>query len=292
VCGLALEFLEASGIGDDAERDTVDARLRTLFDDARTSFPAIVVDPHAFARYLGERAKPKRSPLASIAELRHVDLFIACACVQGDQNGFATLEHDYLRPAGAALARSGADRLDIDDALQLLREKLLVTEGRLQEYSGRGSLVGWVRVSLGRQLISVQRSRGRVMPLESNAAAQLAAVDPDLALIRRRYGEAFQSAFQDAFRGLTPAQRNVLRLNFVDGLNLERIAVLLKVSRATAGRRMLEAKTALLDTMLVLLGERLRATPSEIASLLAVVRSTLYGSLGALLQTDAPAEQP
>jgi RNA polymerase sigma-70 factor len=130
------------------------------------------------------------------------------------------------------------------------------------------------------------------VPLEPNAADQLAASDPDLAMIRRRYGDVFQSAFQDAFRGLTPAQRNVLRLNFVDGLNLDRIAVILKVSRATVGRRVLEARTALLDTMLALLGERLRASPSEIESLLAVVRSTLYGSLAELLQSTTSAKQP
>jgi RNA polymerase sigma-70 factor (ECF subfamily) len=289
---LARAFLDASGIKDDGELDAVDAQLTALFDEARASFPGIVVDPRAFARYLGERAGSQRSALASMAELRANDLFIACACAQGDPDGLATFEHDYLRPAGAALARSGADRLDVDDALQLLREKLLVAEGRLREYSGRGSLAGWVRVSLGRQLTSVQRTRGRVVPLEPDTADQLAAVDPDLALIRRRYGDVFQSAFQDAFHGLTPAQRNVLRMNFVDGLNLDRMAVLLQVSRATVGRRVLEAKTALLDTMLALLGERLRATPSEVESLLAVVRSTLYGSLGALLQNDAPAERP
>jgi RNA polymerase sigma-70 factor (ECF subfamily) len=289
---LAREFLDASGIAGAVEDDTVDARLRVLFDEARTSFPAIVVDPCAFVRYLGERAKPQLPALASMAELRSNDLYVACACVHGDLNGMATFEHDYLRPAGAAVARSGADRQDVDDALQLLREKLLVAGGRLREYSGRGSLAGWVRVSLARQLASVQRSRRRRVPLEPNAADQLAASDPDLAMIRRRYGDVFQSAFQDAFRGLTPAQRNVLRLNFVDGLNLDRIAVILKVSRATVGRRVLEARTALLDTMLALLGERLRASPSEIESLLAVVRSTLYGSLAELLQSTTSAKQP
>ncbi len=102
--------------------------------------------------------------------------------------------------------------------------------------------------------------------------------------MRRRYGEAFRTAFHDAFAKLSIEQRNVLALHFVDGLNLERIARILRVSRATAGRRVLDAKSGLLDAFLALLRERLKASPEEIESLLRVVQSTLYGSLARLLR--------
>jgi hypothetical protein len=48
---------------------------------------------------------------------------------------------------------------------------------------------------------------------------------------------------------------------------------------------MVDAKAALLESLLALLGDRLKATPSEIRSLFAVVRSTLDASLGGLLRS-------
>jgi RNA polymerase sigma-70 factor (ECF subfamily) len=76
----------------------------------------------------------------------------------------------------------------------------------------------------------------------------------------------------------------------VDGLNLERIGVALGLSRATVGRRMIAARERLLAETLRLLGDRIQATPSEVKSLLGVLRSKIEVSLGALL--DDPRAPP
>jgi RNA polymerase sigma-70 factor, ECF subfamily len=280
---LLRAFVDAAG-GYTETVDSIDAALRRLVEDARSAYPAVDLDLVTFGRHLGERVAEGPSTVGAIAKLRGRELFLACACAQGDRAAIAAFEREFLAPAAAALVRAGEARADVDDAQQALRERLFAAGSKVREFSGRGSLSGWTRVSLARQHTTLRRAKGRTVPLEGDVVPDLAGVDPDLAVVRRRYGGAFQVAFQDAFRTLTPEQRNVLRLHFVDGLNLERIAPLLHVSRATAGRRMLDAKAALLESLLALLGERLKATRSEIRSLFAVVRSTLYGSLGALLR--------
>jgi RNA polymerase sigma-70 factor (ECF subfamily) len=115
------------------------------------------------------------------------------------------------------------------------------------------------------------------------AAAGLPSVDPELATIQRRYGEVSRRAFHEAFACLNAEERSVLRLHFVDGLNIERIGAVLGLSRATVGRRMIAARKRLLQETLRLLGERLEATPTEVRSLLGVLRSHLEVSFGALL---------
>jgi hypothetical protein len=74
-----------------------------------------------------------------------------------------------------------------------------------------------------------------------------------------------------------------LRLHFAEGLNLDGLAVALGFSRATAGRRIVTARTRLRDETLKLLSERLEASPDEVDSVLAALRSRLEITFGALV---------
>jgi RNA polymerase sigma-70 factor (ECF subfamily) len=281
---LVRAFLETSGEGERPEADEIGPTLRRILEDARSTYPGVALDTATFGRHLAERVPPRQPIAAALARLHGTDLFLACACVQGDDAAIGVFERDFLGPAAAALVRAGEAPADVDDASQALRERLFVTGCKIRDYSGRGSLSGWTRISLARQHTSLQRSNRRPAPLAGDEGVEFVRLDPDLAVLRRRYASTFQGAFQDAFGRLTPEQRTILRLHFVEGLNLDRMAPMLNMSRATAGRRMLDAKRALLESILTLVGERLEATPSEVESLLTVVRSTLYGSLGALLR--------
>jgi RNA polymerase sigma-70 factor (ECF subfamily) len=263
----------------------LDAALRRAVEGARRTFPRVVLHDAQAVRYIAARLPTDCDPSEVATVLRVPEVLLAAACADGDERAIEAFDDLFLRPAAEALVRSGQERSETDEALQILRERLFVVGVKIRDFSGRGSLAAWTRVSLARQLTSLQRSAGRGVPL-GDAAEKLPVIDPELAVMRRRYGETFRAAFEDAFRRLAPDQRSVLRLHFVDGLSLDRIAPILQVSRATVGRRVLEAKTALLHIILALLGERLQATPSEIESLLAVVRSGLYPSLSGLLRTS------
>jgi RNA polymerase sigma-70 factor (ECF subfamily) len=246
---------------------------------ARRTLPEISLDDTWCAEHLARRVAAGEDPLPVLARLRVAELLLTLACAEGNHRAIAAYDERFLRPAAVALVRGGENADAVDEAVQTLRERLFVVDDKIRAFSGAGSLAAWTRVSLSRLHTSLQRSKGKTIPLEDDLPNQIPAADPELAAIRRRYGEPFRAAFRDGFAALTQDDRNVLRLHFVDGLSVGRLAPILGVSRATAGRRLIDARSAALANIVKLLGERLSISPSEIESLIAVLRSTLHEPL-------------
>lgn len=258
--------------------------LARMHEAGRAAWPATTVSFAAFAAYVAARAPdPER-----LARLHAADLYLACACAAGDAGAIAAFEAQYLAPLPAQVARTGVTADAAAEVVQALRARLFVGARLLATYDGRGALAAWLRVAAVRAASNARRdaaNRAALLAAEPEAGPRaLPVLDPALALVKRRYGAAFSTAIKDAFAALDDAGRTVLRLQFTDGLNLDAIAQILGVSRATAGRRVLAARERVRDETLRLLGERIAATPDELASLLAVVRSTLEVSLGALVE--------
>jgi RNA polymerase sigma-70 factor, ECF subfamily len=248
--------------------------------EARAEWPTIDVPDDVFASYL-----LARSPGAEVGALRAADLYLACACARGDEHALATFDRVFLAPVDGIVTRTGAPSHVGADVAQLRRERLLVRQGqgppRIAEYAGRGSLAGWVRVVALRAASTLQRDErvhARVEPVAAGPPES-----PEDAAIRGRYGNAFEQAFREAFRSLPPEDRVILRLHFAEGLNLDRLAVALGFSRATAGRRIQAARARLHDETIRLLETSLDASPEEIESVLAALRSRLEVSLSALV---------
>jgi RNA polymerase sigma-70 factor, ECF subfamily len=265
----------------------VERVLGRMLADSRAAWPAITVTDEAYVRYVAERAPGGEGP--GLEDLHAPDVYLACACAAADAQAIAALDRGYLPNVISVLTRSGFERAVAEEAVQRLRERLFVAaEGKrakIADYSGRGPLAGWLRVAATRAAKDFRRDEATRAAVAHDAGppASIPSVDPELATIQRRYGDSFNRAFREAFASLTAEERSVLRLYFVDGLNIDRIGAALGLSRATVGRRMLTARERLLAETLRLLGESLHATPTEVESLLAVVRSKLEISLGALI---------
>jgi RNA polymerase sigma-70 factor (ECF subfamily) len=256
------------------------APLRDAVAQGRAAWHGVDVPDDAFASYVLARAAG-----SDPSELQVRDLYLACACARGDADAIAVFERDFVAPLAAIVARSGSPRHVGAEVTQRLRERLLVGEGgrlpRITEYAGKGSLAGWLRVAAVREASKVQRHERVHASLRPDVPPP--AATPEEAAIRARYGEAFNTAFREAFKSLPAEERVVLRLHFAEGLNLDGLATALGFSRATAGRRLLGARTRLRDETMRLLGERLAAPPEEIASVLAVLRSRLEITFGDLV---------
>ncbi|MCX5743546.1 MAG: hypothetical protein NT062_13725 [Proteobacteria bacterium] len=282
----AAWFLAERGITD-RDRAELEACLQRLLAAGRAAWPTAPVEDEAFVRYVAKRAHGVE--VADLARLHADDLYLACACVANDPASVVAFEQRCLGPLPKMIARGGITVEVAEEVTQRLRVRLFVgVEGgraMLGDYDGRGALGAWVRVAAVRAASNLRRDETNSAELAVEAISPLALpiLDPALALIKRRYGEVFQGAIRDAFGALEDSERTVLRLHFTDGLNLDGIARVLGVSRATAGRRMLAARERVRDHALALLGERIVATPTELESLLGVVRSTLDVSLGALV---------
>jgi RNA polymerase sigma-70 factor (ECF subfamily) len=246
------------------------------------AWPGVRVEEAAFSAYLAARGD---------APSEHVtDLYIACACALGDARAVGAVDERYLAGLPAHLARRGF-ALDLaEDVVQSMRERLFVgADGeppKIVEYSGRGSLLSWFRVTAARAASNARRdANNRARITEGASDDDVPPLDQEMTVIVNRYGPVLREALRDAFEALSSEERSVLRLHFEQGLSLDAVARVLGLSRATVGRRMLSGRQRVLSAMLAMLGERLAASPDEIMSILGVVRSKLDVSLAPLLRS-------
>lgn len=284
---LAAAFLAARpAAAPTLDPDALARVLAAMVAAGRAAWPDAALADAAFVAHVAARA-----PAATLAELERLhaaDLFLACACSAGDAGCIAAFERALLAPLPALVERARVAPDVAGEAVQALRANLFVGKKLVDSYDGRGAIAAWIRVAAVRAASNARRDTARREQLVraeglASPVAPAPALDPALALVKRRYGDTFTQALRDAFASLDEVGRNVLRLHFTDGLNLDAIARVLGMSRATAGRRVLAAREHVREETLRLLGERIAATPDELDSLLAVVRSTLDVGLSALL---------
>src|SRR5262249_39349937 len=128
----------------------------------------------------------------------------------------------------------------VDEARQIARIRLLVGDGeappRIATYGARGPLRGWIGVAALRIALNLKRGARR-----SNQEDVLADVvdrepDPELRHLRTLYRAELRDALAGALRALSDRARAVLRLRFVDGLELAQIGRLYGVHESTASR--------------------------------------------------------
>lgn len=183
-------------------------------------------------------------------------------------------------PAVEAFERSCIAPLRLgDDVLQELRVRLLTgAEPRLLTYLGNGPLRAWTRAVATRLALSVRESEMATERLEVIAAP----VDVALDVARREHHAAFQQAFGEAMRALTPGDRTLLRLHYLQSLGLERLATMYRCHRATIVRRLASIRDAVFSTTRRLLVERLELSGSELDSLLLYGKEQLTVSLGSV----------
>ncbi len=276
MAGLAELFLEGRAPSR-APLDQLEAALGRLCAEGRDAWPDLVYDERAFARDLS-RKTPAGDALAALAALRAPDLFIACACASGEKRAIELFDERYLMP----LRRSLREERDCEDVLQELREKLLIGGGgrapEIRDYSGRGSLAGWLRVMAVRAL-QKHRRRSAAQEHRVEAITEDAIADPQLEFVKRRDRPRFQAAFRDALAALPVRERTLLRLHYAEGVPAEQLGAFLRVHRATATRWLAQARQLLLDELRRRLVESRQVNRDEISSLVRLLRSQLEMSL-------------
>jgi RNA polymerase sigma-70 factor (ECF subfamily) len=274
--GLAELFLEGRAPPYPSV-DELEAVLSGFATAGRKAWPDVDYDEHAFARDLGRKV-PAGDVLAALSVLRAPDLFIACACARGVERAITLFEERYLRPLRRALRKEN----DCEDVLQELRETLLVGRGgrppEIGDYSGRGSLAGWLRVMAVRALRK-HRRRGMAEEQRAEAVMEDVIADPQLEFVKQRDRPRFQEAFRDALAALPVRERTLLRLHYAEGLSAEQLGALHRVHRATTTRWLGQARELLLDELRRRLVESLRVDGREISSLVRLLRSQLEVSL-------------
>ncbi|HLL85366.1 MAG TPA: sigma-70 family RNA polymerase sigma factor [Longimicrobium sp.] len=286
---LCSRFAEGlpKGAATFAASEEIERLLRAALDAARTGVPGVPLEEGALLRHLAQRTggDPK-----ALGALHAADLHLAHACAKGHPEALAELDRRLVATVGQAVARLRAPRSFVDEVQQLLRQKLLVGGAggapKILDYLGRGSLAHWLRAAALRVALNLLESQKGGANASESGLARLPAVEPDpeLALVKRRYAPEFKAALEEALRGLTPRERNFLRLYFVQGLTVEQIGRMEGTHKSTVSRWLSRARDALFDEVRKRLKERLKLSASELDSLLGVLQSQLDVSLVRVLR--------
>jgi len=191
-----------------------------------------------------------------VANIRARDLVLARACAMGNEQAwevFLTEYRETLYSSAYAITGDNATGRELADSLYAELFGMTTRDGRrrskLEYYTGRGSLAGWLRSVLARRYIDDYRRGRRLVSLDQQvengeAAVAVAAPTPTLPdeAHRIRLGVAVGSVLAE----IESQDRFLLRTYYLDGRSLAEIAKLLGVHESTISRRVKH------------LGERLR----------------------------------
>ncbi len=252
------------------------------------AWPGIAVPEKAWGQHLttlwGREAR---------ATLHYSDLYLAFGCVLGDAQALLHFEDSVLAKTAPQIRRVNGTPSFVDEVTQMARHRLLVAdEGeapRVARYAGRGPLVGWARIAVSRIAINYAKREARGAPLEPEHLALLAPNNPvALDVLKGQYREQFAAALRGAFSDLSEHQRTLLRMRFVDGVDIDRIGRVYGLHRATIARRIASAREMIFEKTKERLEEGLATTMTaeSFESVLHLVYSQIDVSVLALLNGE------
>jgi RNA polymerase sigma-70 factor (ECF subfamily) len=274
-------------MGEDRETKSDADAVAAALAEGRRAWPGVDVGADELAAYVRARLDtPVEGALADQLDGLHTsDLFLACACARGDTAAIEAFGRAFKRDLAALFARPDARGTDREDLVQKLLERLFVAETgkppRITEYRGRGSMRTWLRVVALRVRLNAER---RVSDKEDGLASQAEqrlgdGIDPELDYLKAHYRDAFRKALADALAELSPADRNLLRLQLVHGLSATGIASLHHVHRATAKRWLAALRDRVLASTRSKLMDALRIESVELDSIMRLIGSRLEASV-------------
>jgi RNA polymerase sigma-70 factor (ECF subfamily) len=265
-----------------ADPAAFESALAELLARARAAWPQLSLSQDGFVRWIAARAKPD---VDSLRALFAEDLYLAFGCAQHDGAALAALESAIQAAATAELRRMDDSGDLVSEALQQLRERLLAgPDARIHQYQGNGPFSGWLRIAAVRIAFNLRRRANVEVHAKRVLGAKLVeAPDPELEIIKQRYGEAVQYALQRALANLDVEHRQLMRLHYVDRVGLDKIAVMRRASKSTVWRWLAEARQSVLEQAKRILSADFGVRGDTLDSLLGLVVSRVNMSLSALV---------
>jgi len=291
---MTTAFFDASPGVPLEQRDEITKVLVTMLAEARKAWPSVDVTDRVYFDHLAGCLDSSASVLVQLDRIAGSDLYLACACAQGDSHAIDTLESSFARQIQMALGRIRNRSMLPDDFRQVLRVQLFVggpNKGpAIGRYSGQGTLGAWVRVTAMRAALNATRGK---RPIESGLPSEedlfdfeTTPDDPELEHLKRTYRAAFRRAFLDTVATLPGRDKTLLRQSVIHGLSVREIARMHGVHHATVARWIAGARGLLLEGTRKVLSERLRVSPGELDSIMGLIESRLEVSIVRALGPD------
>ena len=243
------------------------------------------------AKYLPTPAGESAS-VAFCRGLRLEDLALARACAAGHERAwevFLTRYREKLYDAGRAITREDSSARELADSLYANLYGTEMRDGRrtckLNYYTGRGSLEGWLRATLAQEYVNRYRRGKREVSLEekTEAGAQFAAADPpEDSTLDPRLAEATDAVLA----ALAAEERFILASYHLDGRTLAEIARTLGVHESTVSRKLEKVVRAVRERIMDELLRRGMSQRQAEEALEADVRDVAVDVSGHLTQKD------
>lgn len=245
-------------------------------------WPSVTFDKEAFGRHVAALGVDDAR-----LHTHGMDLLLVSEVLQG--NGQALQVFDVVLASVVTVVR----RIDpaqsfIEEVTQELRIKLLTNpEPKLRGYGALGALVEWLRVAALRTALNLKRS-DHLLPTD-DVPVKAILVGVDDAHMKQLYLQELNAAVEHGFRRLSARERTLLRLHFIDGLSLDRIAVMYNVHRATVARWLVTIRQRLFDEV----SEHLAVThglgQTDIRSLYRRMQDEVHVTISRVLQPSETA---
>jgi len=202
------------------------------------------------AKYL-PRDAGQAEVLGLLEGLRVEELALARACARGSQAAWELFLNRYrekLYNAAHSIASEDSAARELADSLYADLYGTRSSDGRriskLDSFTGRGSLEGWLRAVLAQEYVNRYRRQQRLVSLEEQTEAgaqfQAEARDPSQAVDPR-----LDEATDQALAALPGEDKFILAGYYLDGRTLAEVARLLGVHESTVSRRLEKITTAL-----------------------------------------------
>jgi len=172
-----------------------------------------------------------------LTRLHLEDLALARACARGSEAAWETFIARFQESlAATAYALSPANARELADSLYAdlygTRAEAGARRSKLDSFTGRGSLSGWLRAVLAQEYVNRYRRERRLLSLEDQHCPP--AAPPPVPAADPRVTEATD----EALARLAPDDKYILACYYLDGRTLAEVARLRGVHESTISRRL------------------------------------------------------
>lgn len=233
--------------------DPLDTALHLAWRGLDRAHPTWALPREVFTRSVRQRLAAMKlhgeAAAAKVPTLALDDLYLVIAGLHGASQALDAFFSNYDAHLVGCFRRSGAPPWLLDDLLQDLRASLFSPRPgggsipRLALYTGRGSLKGWLRTTIGRMVTDAWRRRDPAAVSESEPEISAPGDAPDALAEAHQLARRLAPLVQTALDALSPEERNLLLKHLRDCMHLREIGEELGVVPSTVQRR-IKALTA------------------------------------------------
>lgn len=239
-------------------RSDLSTQLEQRLQQAVAAFPGVRLEAEFVGAALGRSFAG--APAESL-EAVSLDVVLAAAALKGDTRAVALFDALVVSEARQAAQHLKAGASFADELAQQLRQRTLSPPTpKLVDYAGRGSLKKWLRASAMRLGINLASAEGRHRTDgdddEALGQLQASAASPELSVVKAETAALVTEALRLAFAKLSPKERNLLRLYFLDGVSSAQLAKTYGTHRVTVTRWLATARSTVVEAAVAQLREQ------------------------------------